>query len=159
MSSEGPSLLTIELPPWLGLAVLLAVCGGAFLRGGVEERLAATGLLASVAFTVLLRDRSWPHLQTAGFVMDVLVLALLIGIALRSPKFWPMAAAGFQLLAVLTHVGKMIDPNVNQWAYITAIVIWTYLVIIALGVGVWNSWRARQRAAAAAEGRPADTRR
>lgn len=134
--------MTIELPPWLGAVVLLIVCGGAFLKGGVEERLTAAGLLISVGVTVVLRDRSWPHLQIAGFTMDALVLALLLVIALTTPKYWPLAAAGFQLLAVLTHVGKMIDPQVDQWAYITAIVIWTYLVIIALGVGVWNSWRA-----------------
>ena len=135
--------MTIELPPWLGLAVLLIVCSGAFMKGGVEERLAAAGLLISVGVTFLLRDPSWPHVQIAGFVMDALVLALFLGIALTSPKYWPMAAAGFQLLAVLTHIGKMIDPQVDQWAYITAIVIWTYLVIIALGVGVWNTWRRR----------------
>jgi hypothetical protein len=91
--------------------------------------------------TVVLRDYSWPQLQLAGFVVDVLLLLLLLWIALRSPKYWPLAAAGFQLLAVLTHVAKMIDPGLQQWAYITAIVIWTYLLMITLGVGVWNCWR------------------
>ena len=85
--------------------------------------------------TLLLRDHSWPELQRAGFAVDVGLLFLLIGIALKSPKYWPMAAAGFQLLAVLTHIAKMIDPNLQQWAYITAIVIWTYLLMIALGIG------------------------
>lgn len=136
--------MTIALPPWLGPLVLLLVSAGAFLRGGVEERLTAAGLLTNVAVTVLLRDHSWPELQRAGFVVDVGLLLLLIGIALKSPKYWPMAAAGFQLLAVLTHIAKMIDPNLQQWAYITAIVIWTYLLMIALGIGVWNSWRARR---------------
>ena len=135
--------MTLELPPWLGVVVLLIVSGGAFLRGGVEEKLAAVSLISAVSLTVLLRDRTWPHLQVAEFVVDILLFAALLAIALTSPKWWPMSAAGFQLLAVLTHVGKMIDPAVDQWAYITAIVIWTYLVIIALGVGVWNSWRSR----------------
>lgn len=135
--------MTIALPPWLGLVVLLAVCSGAFLKGGVEERLTAAALLASVAVTVLFRDRSWTSLQTAGFAMDVIVLLLLVAIALKSAKYWPMFGAGFQLLAVLTHVAKMIDPNVDQWAYITAIVIWTYLLMGALGLGTWNTWRER----------------
>lgn len=133
--------MTVELPPWLGILVLILVCGAAFFKGGIEERVTAAALLLSVGVTVLLRDRSWSHLQVAGFVMDVLVLVVLVAISLKSPKYWPMAAAGFQLLAVLIHVAKMIDPSVQDWAYITAIVIFTYLMIGALGVGVWNTWR------------------
>lgn len=133
--------MTIALPPWLGFVILFIVSAGAVLRGGVDERLATVGLLSNVLATVVLRDYSWPQLQLAGFVVDVLLLLLLLWIALRSPKYWPLAAAGFQLLAVLTHVAKMIDPGLQQWAYITAIVIWTYLLMITLGVGVWNCWR------------------
>lgn len=151
--------MTIALPTWLGPVILLLVCSAAFLRGGVEERLTAAGLLINVAVTVLLRDDSWPALQRAGFAVDVLMLFLLVGIALWSPKYWPMAAAGFQLLAVLTHIGKMIDPELEQWAYITAIVIWTYLLLSALGVGVWNSWRARPYTPAGEAAGRADTRR
>lgn len=145
IASRGPSLLTIEFPPWLGYLILVMVCGGALLKGGREERIGAGALLISVCVTILLRDRSWPHVQLAGFAMDIFVLLVLGAISLRTPKYWPLAAAGFQLLAVLTHVGKLIDPNLNQWAYLTAIVIWTYLVIVALGVGVWNCWRAPTR--------------
>jgi hypothetical protein len=138
---EGSSFLTIALPPWLGFVVMFVVCSGAFVRGGVEERLTAGGLLINVAATVVMRDHTWPQLQRAGFVVDVLFLVLLTIIALRTWKFWPLAAAAFQLLAVLTHIAKMIDPDLEQWSYITAIVIWTYLLMTALGVGVWNSWR------------------
>lgn len=152
--------MTIALPSWLGFAVLFVVSAGAALKGDLEERLTATGLLTAVAITVALRDHSWPHLQWAEFAVDALLLLLLVGIALISGKFWPMAAAGFQLLSVLTHIAKMIDPNLHQWAYITAIVIWTYLVMIALGVGVWNCWREeRYRAEATREAPAAETRR
>ncbi|MDB5446748.1 MAG: hypothetical protein JWQ97_2065 [Phenylobacterium sp.] len=137
--------MTVALPPWLGVTVMLLVCGGALWKGGREERLAAGGLLLNAAVTVLMRDYSWPQLQSAEFVADGLMLALLTGIALRSPKYWPMAAAAFQLLGVMTHVAKMIDPSLQQWAYMTAIVIWTYLIFIALGVGTWNTWRARRQ--------------
>ena len=151
--------MTIALPPWLGFVVMFVVCSGAFIRGGVEERLTAGGLLTNVAATVVLRDPSWPQLQRAGFAIDVLFLVLLLVIALRTVKFWPLSAAGFQLLAVLTHVAKMIDPELEQWAYITAIVIWTYLLLIALGVGVWNSWRAWPYTLSGELAGRADTRR
>lgn len=138
--------MTIELPPWLGQLVTFVVCAAAFLKGDVEERLAAGGIVLNIAVTVAMRDYSWPHLQVAGFVVDILSFILLLAIALWSSKFWPLAAAAFQLLAVLTHVAKMVDPDLGQWSYITAIVIWTYLLMFALGVGVWNSWRARSYA-------------
>jgi hypothetical protein len=134
--------LHFQLPPWLGLAILLCVFAAALLKGGGDERAAAVGLVANVLFTALLRDRSWPHVQWTEFALDVLLLALLVGIALRSRKFWPLSAAAFQLLATVTHIAKMVDPNVHQWAYLTAIVIWTYGLIAALGAGVWNHWRA-----------------
>lgn len=139
--------MTIEIPPWLGSAILLGVCGLAFLKGGVEERVTAVTLFIATWGTILLRDRSWPQVQATAFALDVAVLAVLLVIALRTAKYWPLAAAGFQLLGVVTHIGKLIDPHVNQWAYITAGVIWTYLLIIALSVGAWNTWRARVRPA------------
>lgn len=135
--------MTIEIPPWLGILVLVVVSSGAIWKGEAEERIAGAALFVTVFATYLLRDHSWPSLQYAAFGMDLVMLAVLLFLALRTAKYWPLAAAGFQLLAVLTHVGKMIDPQVNQWAYLTAIVIFTYLVIIALAVGTWNSWRAR----------------
>jgi hypothetical protein len=137
--------LTIEIPPWLGILILVVVSSGAIWKGEVEERIAGAALFVTVFATYLLRDHSWPSLQYAAFAMDAVMLAVLVFLALRTAKYWPLAAAGFQLLAVLTHIGKMIDPQVNQWAYLTAIVIFTYLVIIALAVGTWNSWRARAR--------------
>jgi hypothetical protein len=140
--------LTIALPAWLGPLILLLVCSAAFWKGGPEERLTAAGLVVTVAMTMLLRDMSWPPLQRIGFAADIIMFLLLAGIALKTPKWWPLMAAGFELLSVLTHISKMVDRHVDQWAYITANVIWTYLLMIALGVGVWNSWRARQSSVA-----------
>ena len=140
------------LPPSLGVAVLLCVCVAALWKGGWEERVTAIGLLANVGATVLLRDRSWPHLQWAAFTADLLLLGLLLAVALQSGKYWPLAATAFQLLGAVTHVAKLIDRHVAQWAYFTAIVIWTYALFVALGVGTWNSWRAQRHVVDAGPG-------
>jgi hypothetical protein len=139
--------LTIQLPPWLAILVTVLVCGGALWKGGWEERVAAGVLLVTFAFTLLLRDASWPRVQVAELAADVGGLAVFFVIALRSRKWWPLSAAAFELLVVMTHVGKMLDPLMHQWAYLTAIIIWTYLILISLGVGTWNHWRARRQAA------------
>jgi hypothetical protein len=136
-----------NLPPWFGPTLLVGLCAAAFLKGGVEERLAAASLLANVALTLIMRDTRWPHVQWTGFALDVLLTAVLLAVALRTPKFWPLPAAAFQLLATLTHVATLVDRKVNPWAYLTAIVIWTYALMITLAVGVWNHWRAGRQLA------------
>jgi hypothetical protein len=152
--------LYFVLPPQIGLTVLLCVALAAILKGGLEERIVVAGLLANIAVTVLLRIPSGRAVQWAGFAADVLFLLLIVVVALRSAKFWPLAAAAFQLLATITHVAKFVDPNVNRWAYFTAIIIWTYALLIALGVGVWNSWRSRAYLANAGPASPGvETRR
>jgi hypothetical protein len=152
--------LYFVLPPQIGLTLLLCVAVAAMLRGGLEERITMAGLLANIATTVVLRIPTGRHFQWAGFTADILFLGLLVVVALRSAKFWPLPAAAFQLLATITHVAKLVDPNVNRWAYFTAIIIWTYALLIALGVGVWNSWRSRPYLANAGPGAPAvETRR
>jgi hypothetical protein len=136
--------LHLNLPAWVGPAALAGLAVAALTRGGLEERLATGGLIANVVLTRFLRDYSWPHVQWTAFALDILFLALLFGIALRSARYWPLAATAFQLLAVITHIAMMVDRTVHPWAYISAIVIWTYLLITTLSVAVWNSWRTKR---------------
>jgi hypothetical protein len=147
--------LYFVLPPQIGLTVLICVALAAMLKGGLEERITVGGLLANIAVTVVLRIPSGRDIQWAGFTADILFLLLLMIVALRSAKFWPLPAAAFQLLATITHVAKLVDPNVNRWAYFTAIIIWTYALLTALGVGVWNSWRSSSYLANAGPDAPA----
>ena len=154
----GP-FLTIILPPGLGVALTLAICGFALWKGGREERLASAAFLVSIAVTLLFRDQRWPALQRGAFVADSALLVTFFVMAMRTSRFWPLAAAGFQLLAVMTHVAKMIDPALQQWAYITAGVIWTYLVLVTIAIGTWNAWRGRSQPAKAVAAAPLDATR
>jgi hypothetical protein len=129
----------------------VSVCAGAFWKGGREEQLAAGGLLLSFALTVALRDRSWAGIQWSAFVADICLLILLTAIALRTERYWPMAAAAFQLLCVVTHLARLVDPGVRAWAYATGQVIWSQLLVVAIGVGVWNAWRGGRQPARAAD--------
>jgi hypothetical protein len=135
------------LPNWFAIVVPLLVCGAALWKGGPDEKAAGAMFLMSLVITRTLRDHSWPLLQRGDLLADTLFFVGLLVLALRTPRYWPLAAAAFQFLSVLTHMGKLIDPNVHQWAYITAQVIWSYLVLAAIGVGTWTTWSA-QRASA-----------
>jgi hypothetical protein len=147
------------LPTWFPIVVIGGVCAAALLKGGREERIAAGAFVLGTLATPFIKDYSWGT-QWAIFGVDVVYLALLLVIALRSPRYWPLCAAGFQLLGVVTHAASIVDPMLPKWAYVTAGVIWTYLVLAAIAVGTWNAWRGRRQLAnAAAVPTPAATRR
>jgi hypothetical protein len=137
--------------PWFGITLTIVVCAGAFWRGGREEQAVAGGLLLSFAITLALRDATWTGTQWSAFVADIGVMVLLM----RTTRYWPLAAAAFQLLCVLTHVARMIDPGVRAFAYATGQVIWSQAVFWALGVGVWNTWRMNRRQGSPSSGVPA----
>jgi hypothetical protein len=85
--------------------------------------------------------------QWSAFASDGGLLVVLIAISLRTPRYWPLFAAAFELLCVVVHVAKIVDPGVLAWGYATAQVIFTQMVIVAIGVGVWNTWRAKRQPA------------
>ena len=150
------------LPPWFGLALMATVCIAAFWKGERDEQLTAGALLLSWVATMVLLDPRWIGPQWGSFIADGALLVFLVALALRSTKYWPIFAAGFHLLAVATHSARMIDPRMGAWAYATAAVIWADMVIMALAVGTWNSWRSQRHPAIADDGPrtdPGDTRR
>ena len=133
---------------------MVAVCGGAFWRGGREEQTAAGAMLLSVLATLFLRDPKWSGTQWGAFAADAGLLVVLLVIALRTARFWPLFAAAFQLLCVITHIARILDPGVRAWAYATAQVIWTQWVLFAIGTGAFTNWRRTRRQIATAESPP-----
>ena len=87
----------------------------------------------------------WAGTQWGQFGADFLLLLLITAIAIRTRRYWPLTAAAFQLLCVLIHVARLIDPNVRAWAYATGEVIFTQFFLFAIGVGVWGTWRQSRR--------------
>ena len=99
-------------------------CVLAINRGARPERWVATAILLNYAATLLLQDRG--HLETTQFGLFWLDIALLVAVLwalFKSNRRWVLAAASFQCLAVLMHIAKMIDPSVDGWSYLTALVI------------------------------------
>jgi hypothetical protein len=131
----------------LPMIVFVGVCAFAIWKGDEDERLAGAALAIADIATPFLKDHRWLGPQWGVFAVDMAFFALIVVIAFRTTKYWPIAAAGFQLLGLLTHAAMLIDKGVRAWAYVTAGVIWSYLILIALGVGTWNVWQARRHPA------------
>ena len=144
-------LLFHTLQEQIWTILMLAVSAFAWWRGGWPERtVAVANVVASLASGLAENRHDFIDPQWGVMTIDVLFLAMLVWLVVRSDRRWPMFAAAFQLLAVVTHGAMMADPSVGGWAYITGYIIWGYLVLTSLGVGAWFVARDRLRGGAPA---------
>ncbi|QMW23481.1 hypothetical protein [Sandaracinobacteroides saxicola] len=120
----------------LFLTVLFAVTALALLRGGREERTVAFALVAAALLTPVVAAHGFEQPEAGVVLVDALLFALLIAVAVRSACFWPTWAAGFQLGALMVHVAAMAVPHMIPAAYIDTLAIWSYAVLFALAGGV-----------------------
>ncbi len=136
--------------PWT--LATLAMYAVAMWRGGADERLAAhTVLIGWLLSKIMFR---YQGLQTEWGVLavDLGALAVFVWVALRSARYWPLFAAGFHLLTLITHLARMADPSVGGWAYLTAGIIWGYLLLASVAYGAWTAPRRSQANAPADAG-------
>lgn len=130
---------------------MAAAAGAAFLWGGRPERIGAAAVLAAWVASLVLAQWShhWFEAQWGILAVDAVLFGVLLWLALRADRFWPLWACAFQLLGVVTHLAILADRSLTGRAYFVAAVIWSYLVLIALGVGAWNCRRRRRFSPAA----------
>jgi hypothetical protein len=135
---------------WIWAVSLTLVTAAALWKGGASERVAAGAYYAAWIVSILVQNPDHYATQWSVFLVDVILFLMLTGVALRSPRYWPIFMAAFQLLAVITHTGRVVDSSVGAWAYLTGGVIWGYLSLFALAYGTWGAWKARRQLARAA---------
>ncbi len=136
----------------------MAVCALAVWRGRDDERLAAGALLANWALSLVVFKAHSEATQWQELIFDFALLILYLWLGLRSLRYWPLFAAGFEVLVVVTHLAHAVDPAVSGWAYLTAGLIWSYLGLFTIGYGAWTSPYVEKALAEAGED-PGATRR
>ena len=120
---------------------LIASLAYALVRGRGPERavavayiLASAGSLSLSLFAMPGNFRVVPwHL----FLVDVLLLGVLVALAIRANRLWLIPAAGCQLVAVMVHITRLIDPAMipNGYAFLTT--IWSWPMVLLLASGTW----------------------
>lgn len=120
----------------LGLSVLSI--GLQLWRGRNPERVAAVAFLVAMLGTPLVDEF---HINGVRWGVALLTLGLfgtLVWLSLVVQRWWLIAAAGVQLLAIATYVVALLNPDVQVWASVSfRIVVWVELMLIGL-FGVWE---------------------
>lgn len=119
-------------------AVLLSVCGYAWVRGGRPERIgAAINIVASFATTVLqLTDRQYfTPAQVVVLGIDALVAVGFYWLAVTTIRFWPIWAFGFALADLVMSLAALFLPSVSLFAYHSGLRAYAYLALGALLLG------------------------
>ncbi len=143
-------MLTMGILAYQLLCAAMLVAGVLFalLRGGAEERSAATMLLAATAATWGANRHGYAAPELAMMLVDTALFIGLGALALRSQHFWPLWAAAFQLVAVVVHIAMFGQRNPggldSALAYAIGLNIWAVPVLGAFLLGM----RRRARSAA-----------
>lgn len=133
------------------------MCGVAVWRGRDEERLTAAVILADWALSVFVYRVQSQDTQWGVFLVDTAQFAVLLWIALRSARFWPLTVSAFALLQLGTHLAHASDATVTGWAYMTAELVWSYLLLLSAGCAAWTAPRFAAVTAQPAEAEPTAT--
>jgi hypothetical protein len=125
------------------LAILLGTCGMAFWKGRNSEKWTTALLLIAAVASAALEKRVFYGTETGVLIVDLMLLAYLLVLALQSDRFWPLWAAAFQIVGTSIHLASIVDSEIWPAAYATAQVFWAYPVLLALAAGTWLEARYR----------------
>ena len=110
-------------------------------RGRRDEREIGFVLVVGVIATHLsispLSSR-YAGVETNVLIVDLLVLASFLYVALKSDRFWPLWIAGLHVTTVVAHALKLLTGDLVPIAYAVALRFWAYPELIILAVAVWR---------------------
>jgi hypothetical protein len=141
MRSGLPAMIPHWIIFWM---VLFASCGYALWRGRRYERIAAIVFIAATVVSILMRspiEGRYHGVEASDLVIDTAVLVAVLAIALLSDRFWPLWAAGLQLVGSMSHLLKAIQADLLPHVYGAAERFWSYPILIILFIGAWRQHR------------------
>lgn len=133
-------------------AVATVVVFFAFIKGDEPERLGAgTYALIALAGALIPTDfsgRGGPMWGLMG--LDVVQLAVFVGLAWYSRRAWPVWASAFQALVVTGHILMVFNLQSSSNALVAFAAmnnLANYALLISLAVGTFWAWQERRVAA------------
>ncbi|MGH7019921.1 MAG: hypothetical protein ACREEY_08580 [Brevundimonas sp.] len=108
-------------------------------RGGTVERLAVAATTVGLILSALLVPWDIDGFRVGVMLVDVALFAALWALAEHGRRWWLVAAAGFQLIMVVSHLAPFFAHERLGWAAVTLQwVAWTFVSLSAFA-GVWEA--------------------
>ena len=139
--------LTETLLTQIGTAFAVAIIGFAFLKGDEPERVGAGAYALGLLASRLLQDESrLSGPQWGVMAVDMILLAVYVGLAWKSRRPWPVWASALLALIVMCHVLMTIDLRPPLAAFYAVMNLASYGVLLALALGTVRAWQDRRAA-------------
>ena len=139
---------------WANLLALLLSTGVALWRGRWPERTAAAAMIIAWVASAVLHDADQLRgPQALIMAIDIALFLVLLTIALKSDRWWPMWACAFHGLSVVLALAMLADPRVWSRAGFIASGVFSYLTMLSLFLGAIRRRPSASRAATDAASR------
>lgn len=117
---------------YIFIALIAATTAYVLYAGNWETRLAILTLIGGSALTVLAVYFTGQYYESAnGLValVDFFILGVFIWLSLASRRYWTICLPALQLIVFITHIAKLIAPDIIPRVYVAAQGHWSYYQI------------------------------
>jgi len=125
---------------WVLLAVSVVAVALAFVLGGIEERVFAIAQALSVAADNAIGAAFTADNVGGEMAIDLVLLAVVLRIALRTSKLWPFVAASLCVVATETQAAHFFI-SIDDRIYVFTQGLWEFLSCAVVSVGAFHVWR------------------
>ena len=122
-------------------SLLAVVCIYSAVRGGQPERRAVMIFIVGIAMTIVAASPSdvrFAHAEVGILVVDLAILSAFAMLALYAERYWTLWICSMQMIQVLSHIPKMIMPELLPQAYYIVIAFWVYPMLLVLAIGTYR---------------------
>ena len=127
---------------YLALALLPVVIAVAWFAGGRPERAATAAILTAWSVGLVLAEWRIGRVSVGLALTDLGLLIALGRLALGHDRWWLLAAAAAQALAVAAHLAMLLRDDLSPAAHLSALAVFDALLLLALLGGVMERWLA-----------------
>ena len=129
----------------LVLGLSAALIGFAFGRGSTPEKFGAAVVALNLSTDLLVRQWvggwNFSTFSTGRFLMDLVEFGLLLSLAYKANRVWPIFSAACQLVAVAGSLAVWQSNGGMQVAYWAVTQLPLFGQLIALALGTFFHWR------------------
>jgi len=137
----------LDIYTLVGMAITFLVVGFAFLKGDEPERIGgAAFVVVSLAGMLSTQGGVVSGPRWDLMALDIVLLAVFVGLAWHSRRTWPIWATAFQSLIVTGHILVVLNLRPPSAAFAAVNNLSNYGLLGALAVGTFWAWQERRAA-------------